>query len=53
MIGFRLAERLAAEAVSLPFDAWLADDQVSCGVRGAGRGALGSAALRSSALSWM
>ena len=50
--GFRVAERLAAEAVSLPFDAWLTDAQLEL-VSEALVAALDSAARRSSALSRM
>jgi dTDP-3-amino-3,4,6-trideoxy-alpha-D-glucose transaminase len=48
--GFPRAQRLAAEAISLPFDAWLRDDQVVT-VSVALAAALDSAAVRSSALS--
>jgi dTDP-3-amino-3,4,6-trideoxy-alpha-D-glucose transaminase len=44
------AERLAAQAISLPFDPWLSDDQLAT-VSGALGAALDSAAVRSSALS--
>ncbi|HXO09555.1 MAG TPA: DegT/DnrJ/EryC1/StrS family aminotransferase [Solirubrobacteraceae bacterium] len=44
------AERLAAQAISLPFDPWLTDDQLAT-VSGALGAALDSAAVRSSALS--
>ena len=50
--GFPVAERLAAEAVSLPFDAWLTDAQLER-VSEALVAALESAARRSSALSRM
>ncbi len=49
---FPVAQRLAAQAISLPFDAWLTDAQLDT-VSGALAAALDSAARRSSALSRM